>query len=103
MDISPFEKKNKYISYEQGKRIILEELTNKAELNVNIICEKDCNSVPHSNFYLFFYILYWIISLIIIYIITKFFYSNYKFKINLTPLNREPIIYTQLCEVLNRV
>jgi hypothetical protein len=82
MDISPFEKKNKYISYEPGKRILLEEITNKEELNVNIICEKDCNSVPYSSFYLFFYILYWIISLIIIYIITKFFYSDYKFKIN---------------------
>lgn len=80
MDISPFEKKNKYVSYEPAKRILLEEITNKEDLNVNIICEKDCNAIPYSNFYLFFYILYWIVSLIIIYIIAKFFYSSYKNK-----------------------
>jgi hypothetical protein len=80
MDISPFEKKNKYISYEPAKRILLEEITNKEDLNVNIICEKDSNSIPYSNFYLFFYIIYWIVSLILIYVITKFFYSSYKVK-----------------------
>jgi hypothetical protein len=80
MDIPPNQKKDKYISYEPVKRILHEGLIDKEDLNVNIVCIKDVNTVPHSNYYLLFYILYWIISLIFIYIITKALYSGYKGK-----------------------
>jgi hypothetical protein len=70
MDISPHEKKGKYVSYEPGRRVCIEKLANKEEdLNVNIICDNQVKSVPYSNYYLYFlciYIVYWILSIIII-------------------------------------
>jgi hypothetical protein len=39
MDLDPWTKANKYISYEAGKRKLYEELTNNEELNLNIICD----------------------------------------------------------------
>ena len=80
MDISPWEKINKYVSYEPGKRVNIEETTNKLEdLNVNILCDKNVYSTPYSNFYLYFYILYWVVSLIILYMIKKIWFNGYKF------------------------
>lgn len=81
MDIAPWEKINKYVSYEPGRRVNIEDIINKLEdLNVNILCNKNVYSRPYSNFYLYFYILYWIVSLIILYIIKKTWFNDYKFK-----------------------
>lgn len=80
MDISPYEKNGKYVSYESSRRRIFEELADNEDLNVNILCDKNANSIPYSNYYLYFYILYWIVSLIVIYLIGKFWYNSYKKK-----------------------
>lgn len=70
MDLSPCEKNNKYISYESGRRKIFEELVDKEEFNINIICNKYVNIVSYSNYYLCFFIFY-LITLIILYLIIK--------------------------------
>lgn len=82
MDLPPWEKDNKYISYEPGKRILMEDLikTNYIDdFNINILCDKNVISVPYSYYYFYFYIIYWIISLLFIYMITKFCYSKKKY------------------------
>jgi hypothetical protein len=81
MDISPWEKKNKYVSYEPGRRVNIEDVINKPEdINVNVLCNSKVKSVPYGNFYLYFYILYWIVSLIILYMIKKIWFNGYNFK-----------------------
>lgn len=69
MDLDPWSKQGKYISYEPGKRILYEELKNYEDLNINVLCNKKNITTGTSNFYLFIYILYYIISGIIIYVI----------------------------------
>ena len=77
IDISPYDKMGKYVSYEPGRRRIIEELANEHEdLNVNIICDKRVNTISCSNYYLYFYIAYWIVSLIVLYIIAKVWYGE---------------------------
>lgn len=81
MDISPNDKKNKYISYEPGRRIYFEKLINKKEdLNVNIICDKKINSISYGNYYMYMYILFLFTSILIVYIITKTLYDNGFYK-----------------------
>lgn len=83
MDLPPWEKKNKYISYEPGKRVIIEDLANNnhiEDLNVNILCDKNIYSRPYSNFYLYIYILYWIVTILIIYAIKKYLSTGNKYK-----------------------
>ena len=80
MDLSPYDKINKYISYESSRRRIFEDLEDKEDLNVNIICDTNVNSVSYSNYYLYFYIMYWITSFIILYFIAKIWSGEYKIK-----------------------
>jgi len=83
MDISPYEKNNKYVSYESSRRRMFEELLDNDDYNVNIICDKNANSVSYSNYYLYFYIIYWIVSLIFLYLIVKMWsgkLQNFAFK-----------------------
>ena len=79
IDISPYEKKGKYVSYEPSTRIMFDDLRETEDLNVNIICDKHVNTVSFSNYYLYWFIIYWI-SLIILYIIIKIWYGSYNFK-----------------------
>ena len=84
MDVSPWEKTDKYISYEPGKKISISEFlngTNVEELNVNILCDENIKSVSFGNFYLYsyFYILYWIISIALIILIKKWWFNGEKF------------------------
>lgn len=67
MDISPGEKKDKYVTYEPGRRIIFEELIGKEDLNVNIICDKNVTTVPCGNYYLYVFILFLLLGLIFLY------------------------------------
>jgi hypothetical protein len=69
-DLVPWDKTDKLITYEPGKRIQYESITGKDSININIICENSITKTP-SNFYLIFYIIYWIISLILLYYIGK--------------------------------
>lgn len=80
IDISPYDKMDKYVSYEPGRRIHFEDIENDEDLNVNIICEGGANTMSCSNYYLYFYIIYWILSLILLYVIAKIWYGGYKVK-----------------------
>ena len=80
IDIAPYDKVNKYISYEPGRRRLMEELYEKEELNVNIICDNRANYVSCSNYYLFFYLICFILILIVFYVIKKTRHGNYKIK-----------------------
>jgi chromatin remodeling complex protein RSC6 len=68
-DLSPAEKKGKYISYEPGKRKSLHELTDAEENNVNIVCDKNLKTVNSSNYYLqmFFLFLLVLVAAYVIY------------------------------------
>lgn len=80
IDIAPYDKVNKYISYEPGRRRLIEELDDTEELNVNIICDSRANYVSSSNYYLYFYLICFILILTVFYIIKKIKYSNYKIR-----------------------
>lgn len=71
MDLEPWIKNNKYITYEPCKRKNYEELTNNEAINLNILCDKNNITKNPSNFYLYIYLLYYIVSGIIIYYIVK--------------------------------
>lgn len=71
MDLDPWTKTNKYITYEPGKRKNYNELTNNEDLNINVLCDKNSITENPSNFYFYIYILYYIVSGIIIYYIVK--------------------------------
>jgi hypothetical protein len=71
MDISPSEKKNNYVSYESGKRILLRDTSDKEDLNVNIIYDQNIKTISYSNYYLYYFLLYFIIGIILIYLIPK--------------------------------
>jgi hypothetical protein len=78
-DLAPWDKKDKLITYEPGKRMKYESITGKDETNVNIICEKSITTPP-SYFYFIFYIIYWIVSLFLLYYIVKWFDKKGIFK-----------------------
>ena len=80
IDIAPYDKVNKYVSYEPGRRRLMEELYEKEELNVNIICDNRANYVSCSNYYLFFYLICFILILIVFYVIKQIRCGNYKLK-----------------------
>jgi ectoine hydroxylase-related dioxygenase (phytanoyl-CoA dioxygenase family) len=71
MDLDPWTKANKYITYEPGKRKNYNELTNNEDLNINVLCDKNSITENPSNFYFYIYLLYYIVSGIIIYYIVK--------------------------------
>jgi ectoine hydroxylase-related dioxygenase (phytanoyl-CoA dioxygenase family) len=75
MDLAPWIKCNKYITYEPGKRKHYNELTNNEELNINVLCDKNNITENPSNFYLYIYILYYIVFIAIYYIIKKQLYA----------------------------
>ncbi len=66
MDITPWDKHNKYVTYEPGKRILIEEVNTYEEINVNILCNKHVKSVSYSNFYFYIYLAFFISFLIVI-------------------------------------
>lgn len=69
MDISPWEKTNRYITYEPGKRVSYNDMKGDEELNVNIICDNSIDTREHGRLYFYLYILYWIVTTLIIYLI----------------------------------
>lgn len=72
IDISPSEKKDKYVSYEPGRRISYKDITDSEDINVNIICDPSVKTANCGNYYLYFYILYWIVSLVLFYLIYNY-------------------------------
>lgn len=78
MDLDPWTKHNKYITYEPGKRKHYDEVTNNEDININILCDKNNITKLPSNFYLYVYLLYYIVSgIIIYYIINKKLYKPF--------------------------
>lgn len=51
-DLAPWDKNDKLITYEPGKRMTYESITGKDPINTNIICANS-NTTESSNFYLF--------------------------------------------------
>lgn len=81
MDVNPREKKNNYITYEPSTRLIFNDLVEKENLNINIICDENAKSVSYSNYYLYL-IIFWIAMFIVLYLIFKSWKSDYKVKIS---------------------
>ena len=71
LDISPWEKTNRYITYEPGKRVFYENMSGDEELNVNIVCDKSIDTREHGKLYLYLCILYWIVTTIVLYVMYK--------------------------------
>ena len=80
IDIPQYKKINNYISYEPGRRRLIDELNEKEELNVNIICDNSANYISYSNYYLYHFLFYFILILVVIYVIKKLSYGKYKIK-----------------------
>jgi len=94
MDLPPWEKTNKYITYESGRRAILNELLESnvlEDLNVNILCDNAVYSRSYSNFYLYGYIVYWILSIILLYILSKLWKGEYSLKKMKAYFSKRPI------------
>lgn len=70
MDISPYEKKNKYVGYESGPRLMYDDVHDKEDLNINIICDKKVTSVLFSNYYLYMFFMF-IVLIIFLYLISR--------------------------------
>jgi hypothetical protein len=58
MDLEPWNKRGKYVSYEPARRVVFEELPEDGAeaLNVNIVCDTKIHSRLGSNFYLYVYL-----------------------------------------------
>lgn len=70
---SPSKKDNgKILSYVPAKQYFFEDSKKIKETNVNIICDKNVKRKSPNLFYFNCYLIYWIISLVIIYIISKY-------------------------------
>ncbi len=70
MDLAPWDKTNKYITYEASRRAYMDE-TEYEDLNVNIICDRAVHTEQPSSFYFYVYVLYWIITCILIYYVVR--------------------------------
>jgi hypothetical protein len=79
MDIEPWNKRGKYITYEPGRRVYMDDVKYE-DLNVNVICDKSIKTVPPTQFYL----LYWIILIILIYVVVKLWKMNFMTEIKRT-------------------
>jgi hypothetical protein len=66
MDIEPWHKRGKYISYEPGRRVRLSDMQYE-DLNVNILCDTAIQSRKTSNYYL-----YWFLLMVIAYLVYKY-------------------------------
>ena len=73
IDLSPYEKYDKLISYESFKGKYIEEIQTN-EININVICDNNIKNCGPGYFYLYCTIIYWIISYLI------FYYFFYKIK-----------------------
>lgn len=82
MDLAPWEKTDKYISYEPGRRIHYNNIDTEEDININIICNKHTSANPGS-FYAYFYIVYWILSTVLIYFIYKMYAKSSISKSNI--------------------
>ena len=80
MDLPPNEKKDVYISYEPGRSMDFIDVTQKEDLNVNILCDTNVRYVPYSNYYLYIFIFLLTLLIFIILYIKKFYKMPKKYK-----------------------
>jgi|TARA_E500000178_G_scaffold233521_1_gene229989 hypothetical protein len=71
IDLSPYEKQGKLVSYEPGKRISVDRCKECQDTNINIICDNNIRSCDPGTYYFYCYILYWILSFVILYLLFK--------------------------------
>jgi len=64
MDISPNEKKDRYVSYQSGRQKLFNDLSGNYDLNVSIICDTNVIYLQPGKYYL--YLFYFIVALIIL-------------------------------------
>ncbi len=69
IDVPPHEKKNKYVGYESGPRLMYDDVHDKEDLNINIICDKQVTSVSFSNYYLYMFLMFIVVIIILVYVI----------------------------------
>jgi len=74
-DLLPWDKNDKRITYEPGKRIKYESITGRDPINTNIICENSKTTEPDLLSFIF-YIIYWITLVCVIYYAVKFMYTR---------------------------
>ena len=75
VDLSPYNKKNKILSYNSSNNELdIERCDKNRNTNINIKCDKNIKSCGPGNFYICCYIVYWTITLLILY----FLYENKK-------------------------
>jgi len=78
-DLAPWDKSDKLITYEPGKRMTYESITGMDPINTNIICQNTKTTEP-GYFYIFTYIIYWILSFYIFYYIGRWLYKISYFR-----------------------
>jgi hypothetical protein len=64
MDLDPWTKEGKYISYEPIRRI---DHLGTEDINVIVCCDPSIQVLQTSNYYLYMYLIYWIVSFILLY------------------------------------
>ena len=69
VDVSSDYKKGKYIGYQPVKSMYLKDTNGNDEWNINIICDEDYQSIPHSDYYFNRFILFVCLIALIIAII----------------------------------
>jgi len=77
MDLEPWNKRGKYVTYEPGKRVLFDELPEDGvgDINVNMVCDPKIFSRADSNFYLYIYL-----AVAAIVFLTVYYYRNLDLK-----------------------
>ena len=79
MDIAPWDKNNRYISYEPAKRLHMKDINKLEDQNINIICDESVKSIGYSNYYVYIALAYLLLTVVIVFIIYILWYNtNYK-------------------------
>ena len=71
IDISPNEKKGKYVSYEPGRRVLFSDIACFENININVITDPTIKTIKCGNYYLYFYAVYWIVTLLLFAIVNS--------------------------------
>lgn len=64
MDLDPWTKDGKYISYEPVRRI---DHLDPEDINVNVCCDPTIQVIQPGNYYLYMYVIYWVVTCVLIY------------------------------------
>jgi ectoine hydroxylase-related dioxygenase (phytanoyl-CoA dioxygenase family) len=76
-DISPSDKKGKYVSYEPNERAFIEDVE-IANQNINIICDKTIRTLSHTNHYAYIGVIYVLLAIGFCYMCYVAWFSDYN-------------------------